>query len=155
MATGFIQPESICRHGAGDPNCSSNPVNVQQRQYEYRREQEEKEAAIKQTKKLIDEGVTPDSEKYVIEHFFREGPHLVLKVKYPNCTQCAYEGVKIMVLLNVSEMAAIRWKKIDPHFRSSSASNEAPSPAARFPATEEGWVDAIAYMSSKLPKAAR
>ena len=43
---------------------------------------------------------------------------------------------------------ALQWKHIDPHFRDpgiSVAYDEAPSPVARFPATNEGWEDAFSY----------
>lgn len=116
----------VCRHSPGDPNCSSqNPKYGQATQS------------------------SVDSSKYEIIDVHRVGKHLVLKVKYPSCTNCAYEGVKVMVFLNVSEKEVIMWKKIDPHFRDpkSKNRNEAPSPAARFPATSQGWEDAIKYAS--------
>jgi hypothetical protein len=75
-----------------------------------------------------------------------------MEVHYPNCTNCKFEGKKIMVFTNVAEADALRWKKIDPHFRDSKAvriTTEAPSPAARFPGSEEGWADAINYAVSK------
>jgi hypothetical protein len=82
----------------------------------------------------------------------RIGKHLVMKVKYPNCFKCAFEGNKLMVFLNVTEVQVLRWRKIDPHFRPTplaSSAIEAPSPAARFPASPDGWADAIAYARSK------
>ena len=57
-----------------------------------------------------------------------------------------------MVFLNVSEADVLRWRKIDPHFRDPKASRtpkEAPPPAARFPASKEGWADALVYANSK------
>jgi hypothetical protein len=75
-----------------------------------------------------------------------------MKVLYPNCSKCAYEGNKVMVFLNVNEVDVLRWRKIDPHFRdpkTSRSSKEAPPPAARFPASKEGWADALAYANSK------
>jgi hypothetical protein len=120
-----------CRHRAGDPSCSSHPDNV-------RRAYVESLPA------------TPDAERYTIEDVHRVGPHLVLKVRYPNCARCSYEGVKVLVYTNVSEAQVIRWRKIDPHFRDKPVSpTEAPGPAARFPASTEGWRDAIAYAQSK------
>lgn len=127
-----------CRHAAGDRSCSShpdhpdNPVN---RRYE----------------EIISK--TPDADKYQIIEALRVGTHLVLKVKYPNCFLCVFEGTKILVFLNVSEIQALMWRRIDPHFRNDKSliSTQAPSPSARFPATSEGWSDAIAYAKSKLP----
>jgi hypothetical protein len=114
-----------CRHEPGDPNCSSSP--------NYRRLYESAPA-------------TPDAASYSIEEVERMGANLVMKVKYPNCARCAYEGVKVLVFLNVTEAQVLKWRKIDPHFRADKAApHEAPSPAARFPASAEGWQDALGY----------
>ena len=46
----------------------------------------------------------------------------------------------------------MRWRKIDPHFtdpKTTRPPTEAPGPSARFPASEEGWADALAYAHSK------
>src|SRR3954464_15358276 len=110
-----------CHHGPGDTSCSSYQSFAP---------------------------LTPDSSNYTIEDVCRVGQNVVLKVKYPNCSNCAYEGNKVMVFLNVTETQILRWKKIDPHFRDpvrAILSSEAPSPAARFPASPEGWKDAIQY----------
>ena len=61
-----------------------------------------------------------------------------------------------MVFLNVTEVQVLKWRRIDPHFRDPAATrkpSEAPPPAARFPATPEGWTDAVAYARSKLGRA--
>jgi len=95
-----------------------------------------------------------DAGKAEILDMYRGGPHVVLKVQYPNCKKCSYEGVKILVYLNVTEAQIIRWRTIDPHFRDPSLDKqsitEAPSPAARFPASPDGWADAMAYVASKV-----
>lgn len=115
-----------CRHGPGDPDCTSRP---------------------KRAPKVVK---TPDSKNYTIDDVQRVGSHLVMKVNYPNCSACAYEGTKVMVFLDVSEADVLRWKEIDPHFREVKPSRTmAPSPAARFPSTGEGWCDAIAYAKTK------
>ncbi len=120
-----------CRHVGNDPDCSSNKSK-----YEY----EEK------MKK-------PDSEKYSIESAVEIGKNLVLKILYPNCASCAYEGNKILVYLNTNALAALKWRKVDPHFRDPGkgmwSKGEAPPPAARFPASTAGWDDALAYARSK------
>lgn len=125
----------VCRHAPGDPACSSHPSNRYRNDY------------------ATDYGatsVTPDAGKYSIEQVERVGPHLVLKVKYPNCVRCSYEGVKVLVFLDVSEWQGLLWKRIDPHFRAGKFRlDEAPSPAARFPASVEGWADALAYAATK------
>lgn len=115
-----------CRHMPGDPSCSSS------RSYQ--------------------EPAKPDSENYHVEDVQTVGTHLVMKVRYPNCSRCSYEGVKVMVWLDVSLIDAIRWRKIDPHFRDPKKSRlptEAPGPSARFPASPEGWRDAILYANAK------
>jgi hypothetical protein len=99
---------------------------------------------------------TPDASNYEIVDVQRVENHLVMKVLYPNCRLCAYEGNKVMVFLDVTEAQVLRWKKIDPHFRANSLvsnrSPSAPSPAARFPATPEGWRDALDYAIKKARK---
>ena len=116
-----------CRHAAGDPNCSS----------------------------YVAPPPTPNPDQYEVVDAVRVGNHLVLKVLYPSCQKCSYEGNKVLVFLNVTEKEVIRWRKIDPHFRPFSGKNppptEAPGPAARFPASVNGWNDAITYARSKVP----
>lgn len=53
------------------------------------------------------ESRTPDAERFEIEDVVAVGSHLVLKVKYPNCERCSYEGTKIMVFLNCSTIDAL------------------------------------------------
>lgn len=93
---------------------------------------------------------TPDASRYNIVDSAQIGNNLVLKVKYPNCSSCAFEGTKVMVYLGVLALAALKWKSIDPHFHDKKVTDTmAPSPAARFPATEQGWTDAINYASRR------
>ena len=135
--------DMICRHSADDPNCSSHP------NYQNSQTYADEQAYYARLKKE-QEPVTPDSENYEIIDVERVGSHIALKVKYPNCAKCAYEGTKILVYLNVSEVDILKWKKIDPHFSNKKRSaREAPSPACRFPASDEGWEDAIVYMKRK------
>jgi len=98
------------------------------------------------------EASTPNADVYQIEEVQRVGKHLVLKVRYPNCAKCSYEGLKVMVFLNVTEAEVLCWKRIDPHFRNAASGKqrtEAPGPAARFPGSKEGWADAIIYARMK------
>lgn len=116
-----------CRHKAGDPDCTSRRYSPP-------------------------DPPTPDKANYEIVEFLRVGNHIVTKVKYPNCISCSYEGHKVMVFLNITEAAVIKWREIDPHFRDPKkiqAPNQAPSPAARFPASPEGWQDALDYAKIK------
>ena len=113
-----------CRHSPGDPNCSKNRVYSPPAP------------------------ATPDAGKFKILDAQDVNGHLVMKVEYPNCRKCSYEGVKIMVFVHCTALDALRWTMIDPHFREPSTSDvahRAPSPAARFPASEEGWNDALCY----------
>ncbi len=116
-----------CRHSAGDPSCTTRYGSS------------------------YSTPETPDAKNYEIIQAERAGSCLVMKVKYPNCRSCAYEGCKIMVFAGTTEGDALLWKKIDPHFRApgNKARNEAPSPVARFPGNQAGWQDAIAYARTK------
>lgn len=137
-----------CRHAKGDPNCSSHPDNVRREAY---RESEARRAELEAERASLT-SKTPDAERYEIVDTVRVGPHLVAKVLYPNCKKCSYEGNKVMVWLNVTEADALRWRRIDPHFRDPQAqrsTREAPGPAARFPASDDGWHDALNYARMK------
>lgn len=94
------------------------------------------------------EAMTPDSRKFEILEIEEHNHNLVLKVKYPNCAKCSYEGIKIMVLPNCSLKDAIFWKEIDPHFADPTKAlpkSKSPPPVARFPASKRGWDDAVEY----------
>lgn len=129
-----------CRHAAGDPSCSSHPMNVDAREREH---MEEERARLR--------GLTPDAKAYEIVDVVRVGRNLVMKVLYPNCARCAFEGNKVLVYLDIAEVDVLRWRSIDPHFRAPEERNprEAPSPAARFPASKQGWDDALEYAERK------
>lgn len=107
-----------------------------------------------QIKKLKDEiaGLTLSADSFEILDAFPIEEHLVLKVKYPSCKNCEFEGVKVMVFLNATAIDALRWRRIDPHFRvvkKPYPPGEAPPPAARYPNTANGWCDAQAYARGK------
>lgn len=134
-----------CRHEKGDPACG---------QYARDAARADREQAQRDREKLQADiyARTPDADKYQIIQVHRCGEHLVLKVRYPNCAKCAYEGTKVMVFLHVSEAMALSWRRIDPHFREQKNAEMfggAPPPAARFPASEDGWKDAVHYALSK------
>lgn len=116
-----------------------------------RYEEERNQQKIKKLEQTI-ASMSPDPTRYEIIDAVEAGPHLVVKAKFPSCSACAYEGNKVLVYLNVKALDAIKWKKLDPHFRPDKAAiYEAPSPAARFPASDEGWRDALAFANSKNP----
>lgn len=130
----------VCRHAPGDPECSSTQ-DFHRKHYG-------------STYKMPE---TPDIGKFEILDLYRLTKYMVLKVKYPNCYKCSFEGVKVLVMESVPELTLIRWKAIDPHFRDPEESKgkrsqeAAPTPIARFPASEEGWKDAIDYAKFKEP----
>ena len=95
---------------------------------------------------------TPDAANYAIEDAVEVGDHLVIKASYPNCAACSYEGNKVMVFLSTTTLQALKWRQIDPHFRDPKAPRpptSAPGPAARFPASPDGWQDAIDFAKYK------
>lgn len=133
--------------------CSSpaeHAARAQQAAYESNQRAEERRQAS-----------TPNPAQYEVVRAEAVGPHLVMQVKYPNCTLCEFEGTKIMVFLHTTAMDALKWKRIDPHFRRDEErsnlarvgwrvqSTSAPSPAARFPGNEQGWADAVDYAKVK------
>lgn len=128
-----------CRHSdpINNPGCSS-----------YKSPDEQ----LANLKKKFNITETPDASNFEVARVEKVGNHLVMEVIYPNCNKCSYEGHKIMVFLDVDLKDAITWRTIDPHFRdpnSKRTKKEAPSPAARFPANETGWADAIDYAVSR------
>lgn len=129
-----------CRHKPGDPDCG-------------RASREAAEDAAEERGRRAALALTPDAQRYEIVQAERVGPHLVLKVRYPNCAACAYDGDKVMVYLDVTESDVLCWRRIDPHFRDPKAvrpSRDAPPPAARFPASAAGWTDALVYARGKV-----
>lgn len=143
----------ICRHAPGDTSCSSHPDHPDSpsnRRYQTSAPSVYDSSGFGYAAATVE---TPDAENYTIEKVERVGDHLVLEVLYPNCKKCSFEGRKVVVYLNVTEVQVLRWRKIDPHFKDPKAKvspTEAPSPAVRFPASPEGWADALEYARSKL-----
>jgi len=54
------------------------------------------------------------------------GAHLVMRVEYPNCSKCSYEGIKVLVFEDVGPLQALKWSSIDPHF--SDRKGKSPTP---------------------------
>jgi hypothetical protein len=124
MMFGPPPPKMICHHKPGDHSCTA------------------------QFPRSPDPVVTPDASKYEVVDVRQVGSNLVLRVKYPNCRSCAFEGTKVLLFLECSPLDALKWKKIDPHFRDHKGKappTEAPSPAVRFPGSDLGWNEALAY----------
>ena len=115
-----------CRHVAGDPRCSKTRIAP----------------PVK----------SPNVSNYDIQAHREIGDYLIMKVEYPSCKDCSFEGVKIMVF-NAKVADALHWREIDPHFRNTkSVKYQAPSPIARFPNTERGWKHAVAFVQSLAPR---
>jgi hypothetical protein len=93
---------------------------------------------------------SPNPDDFRIVDYEQVDNHLVIKVRYPSCKRCSYDACKVMVFLGATMKKALAWTRIDPHFREEKDSGlQAPSPAARFPASADGWSDAVAYARSK------
>jgi hypothetical protein len=123
--------------------------------YDNRKRDEAHQLEVAQLRARHDElaARTPRADQYEIQRVEQVGPHMVLEVLYPSCASCAYEGRKVLVILDVTPVAAMRWRRIDPHFRDKpSGPTEAPSPAARFPASPIGWSDAIEYATRRAKR---
>ena len=128
-----------CRHSSGDPTCSSYPSYVKNQ--EKIRNAEIGEALLKRT---------PNPDDYEIIDVKSLCGNLVMKVQYSSCVECSFDAMKVMVFLNVDVLAAMKWRRIDPHFDDKTRTDrEAPSPDARFPATAKGWDDALAYATTR------
>jgi len=84
----------------------------------------------------------PDPAKYEILKAEEAGDYLVVKLKYPNCTN--FEGNKVLVFKGVNLLTLINQKLIDPHFFKDS---RYAAPIARFIPTEEGWKMAQVFVA--------
>jgi hypothetical protein len=128
-----------CRHINGDPSCSSYPSYVKEQ--ERIRNAAIGEALLKRT---------PNPDDYEIVDVKNLCGNIVMKVQYSSCVECSFDAMKVMVFLNVDILAAMKWRRIDPHFDDKPRTDrEAPSPNARFPATPQGWDDAISYATTR------
>lgn len=116
-----------------------------------RRQAQEREAVdAKRIRELSERSPNPDDFRVV--DFEQVDKYLVLKVRYPSCKRCSFDQCKVLVFSSTTMKQALGWTRIDPHFQKDSRPPiEAPSPSARFPASSEGWSDAIAYARSKKP----
>ncbi len=135
-----------CRHSdpINNPDCTS-----------YRTPEEQLTKIEKNREELMRKfklSSTPDNSKFeIMDTFFWSGeeyPTAVLKVKYESCPDCSYEGIKILVYKNVTMKDMLKWRVIDPHFSDKQPKDHkhAPSPIARFPASDEGWEAALSFV---------
>lgn len=119
--------------------------------YSAQQNEAHKDKQIADLKAQLD-GMSPDNSRFQVEEIEEIGNFLVMKVLFPNCSRCAYEGNKVMVFEGVKIKDAFKWRKLDPHFRQGALPppiNEAPPPIARFPASPQGWNDAMNYAKQK------
>lgn len=94
--------------------------------------------------------LTPDATKWEFVDFHESGSYFIAKVKFLTCEHAGYGGHKILVF-KATTKEAILWRRMDPHFVEKQkaplgAKNIAPVPLARFPASDEGWEDAKAFV---------
>lgn len=134
----------ICRHTKNDPNCSSHPDNR-----DYGNAPTIHSGAKSSSYADRSTDPSPDADRFDIEALEEIGSHLVVKARYPDCASCAYEGNKVLVFFNCTCKQAAMWRKLDPHFRDPkkhvASAKVAPPPDARFPASLDGWKNAIAF----------
>ena len=128
-----------CRHSPNDSSCSSyvppeGKIRLLQEQ-------------ITEQRKLLK---GPDNSDFEIVDLFETERGLVLKVRYESCLNCSYEGTKVLVYFGHSLKDVLKWKTIDPHFSDRPPGPRcAPSPSARFPASEQGWLHATMFAAGK------
>jgi hypothetical protein len=79
---------------------------------------------------------------YKIKQWHTAGIYLVIEINYPTAKH--YEGNKVLVYEGVEIEDLSKQRAIDPHF---SESKEFPSPIARFEPTNQGWVNALKFVS--------
>lgn len=140
-----------CRHSdpINNPGCSSYRTPKQQLE-DLEKQRQELITRFKIRKFEVKDESTPDNSNFEIMDFQEVGPYIALKVKYESCPACSYEGTKILVYL-ASIKQVVSWKVIDPHFTDKAPGKKhAPSPLARFPASDIGWEDALAFLKYKV-----
>lgn len=83
----------------------------------------------------------PDPKNYILIRVEQIGKFLLIKLKYPDCTN--YEGEKILVFKDVDLVTLINQHNIDPHFSNTSKFKH---PIVRFVPTDEGWEMATRFI---------
>lgn len=78
----------------------------------------------------------------ILEAISLDGIHTMLRINYPGCT--SYNGDKIAIYKR-NPKDLIHLKFLDPHFLEGIHMN---SPIARFPASEEGILNAMLFLKS-------
>lgn len=119
------------------------------------REQEKANAIVEERDRLATKlaALTPDATNFEIIDIVEMVPHLVLVVRFPSCVDCSYEGDKVLVYRDTPLRDVVFWKKIDPHFSIAKVGpHAAPSPSARFPASDAGKKHAVQYVEYLLSR---
>jgi hypothetical protein len=131
-----------CKHQDPINNSSCGSYRTPKQQLEELNNQKKE---LSQKYNLQDE---PDNSKFEILDTEEVGTHLLLKVKYESCSKCSYEGIKILAYADVSLRDVLKWRIIDPHFSDKlpQTKKHAPSPIARFPASDLGWDMAVLFL---------
>lgn len=83
----------------------------------------------------------PDPKNYKILKYLEYYNHLLVAVKYPDCTN--YEGVKILIYKDTTIDILRAQGSIDPHFSENSILK---SPIARFEPSKAGWDLAVSVL---------
>jgi len=87
----------------------------------------------------------PDPYNFRIVKSKQVGKWLLVKVKYPDCTN--YEGMKILLYKGITLKQLTKQGHLDPHF---SNSKKFHSPFARFEPTDKGWDFAVDFVYDKI-----
>lgn len=117
----------------------------------------DKEKILKLERDLA--ALSPDANKWELVDFLESGNYFIAKVKFLTCEHAGYDGHKVLVF-KATTKEAILWRRMDPHFKEVKGDKAvifnktvAPIPIARFPASEEGWEDAKAFVRNKNAQA--
>lgn len=87
----------------------------------------------------------PDPKNYTILKWIQYGNNVLVKIKYPDCTN--YEGVKILLYEDTSIDILKAQGSIDPHFSENSTFK---SPIARFEPSKKGWDLAVSVLITHM-----
>lgn len=90
----------------------------------------------------------PDPYIFNVLRMCQVGNHLVVEIRYLNCTN--YEGKKILLYDHLSPNQFMSFKSVDPHF---SDNTDYKSPIARFEPTDRGWRMAVLMAHTIIPNA--
>lgn len=130
--------------------CANQEIHAERYASQLRSNYESEERSLK--KQLADaKANSPDPKNYeILDAVETANGNLVIKALFPSCAKCSYEGTKVLVYFGIKALDAIKWKELDPHFREGTEKDlrKAPSPAARFPASLDGWRQALAFAAN-------